>query len=144
MSNMGAPKCLILLNNLVNGWGQVLILTTPRPSVFKVSPFFIFSYIYNLTYWSVVLTFLGKSWQIILLFISLFSIQLLKQSYNIIAPLERQKSFLACEASDLAGVAHSTHLSLPFLTVTDDSLTTVSSRDTVTVCYLDPVMNHLV
>ena len=73
----------------VNGWGQVLILTTPRSSVFKDSPFFVFSYIYNVTYWSVVLTFLGKSWQIILLFISFFSIQPLRQLYNIIGPLER-------------------------------------------------------
>ena len=64
-----------------------------------------------------VYSFSGISWQIILLFISFFSIQPLRQLYNIIALTE---SLLTGEAGDLAGVTHSTHLSLPLLTVTDD------------------------
>ena len=76
-----------------------------------------------------------------MLFISFFSIQPLRQLYNIIALTE---SLLTGEASDLAGVTNSTHLCLPLLAMADDSLTTVGSRDTVAVCYLDPVMNHLV
>ena len=70
-----------------------------------------------------VYSFLGKSWQIILLFISFFSIQPLRQLYNIIALTE---SLLTGEAGDLAGVTYSTHLSLPLLTVSDDP-TTVGS-----------------
>ena len=80
-------------------------------------------YVYNVTYRFVVYSFLGISWQFILLFISLFSIQPLRQPYNIIGLTE---SIWTGEAGDLAGVTHSTHLSLPLLTVSDDT-TAVSS-----------------
>ena len=97
-------------------------------------------YVYNVTYRFVVYSFLGISRQFILLFISLFSIQPLRQLYNIIGLTE---SIWTGEAGDLAGVTYSTHLSLPLLTMADNVLTAKSTRPSMTILPINKMVAHL-
>ena len=86
------------------------------------------------------IVFLEKDGKLFYFFIELFSIQPLRQLYNIIGLAE---SIWTGEAGDLTGVTYSAHLSLPLLTMADNFLTAKLIGLAMTILPLNKMVAHL-